>query len=94
MQHHYELNNTEAKLTSKEFEFDSFIDNGHLENLKFLQKLKIVACTNKNIETGITFEAHRVNKDTFRGTVEFKDKEPLYFILMGGDHSYVSTNFE
>jgi hypothetical protein len=69
------------------------MDNGHLEILNSLQKLKIMACTNKGIETGITFEAHRVNKDTFRGRVEFKDKEPLYIILMGGDHSYVSTNF-
>ena len=88
------INNTEATLTWKEYEFNSFLENGNLEHLQSLKKLNIVACTKNGIETGRTFEAHRVDKDTFKGTVEFKDKEPLHFILMGDDHSYVATNID
>ena len=62
--------------------------------MKSLQTLKIVVYAKGGIDTGIKFEAQRVDKDSFRGTVEFKDENPLYIILMGAEHSYVENVME
>ena len=41
--------------------------NDNLEILKSLQTLKIVVYARGGIDTGIEFEAQRVDEDTFRG---------------------------
>ena len=89
------MNNAEAKSTWKEFEFKSFVEhNDNIKILKSSQTLCIVVYAKGGIETGIKFQANRVQDDTFIGTVEFKGNNPLYIKLMRDELTYVATNID